>query len=437
MVLKMSANYIYVNPVKQLRGEIYLPGDKSISHRALILTSIAKGKSLIKGMQRGRDCLATLKAMKAMGVEVEENRDGLVVHGRGPDGLKEPENVLYCENSGTTMRLLAGLLSGQSFYSVLSGDEYLTKRPMRRITEPLRRMGAQVFGRKNGQFPPLSILGGNLKGMDYSLPIPSAQVKSCLLLAGLYADGKICLTEPCRSRDHTERMLKFLGADIEVDGLRIRLKGGSFPSAGKIFVPGDISSASFFIGAASLLKGSKIKILNVGLNPTRRGFVEALLRMGADIRITRMEKRCEEEVGDLEIRGKDSLKGIVVEGETIPQLIDEIPILAVVGCFAEGETVIKDAQELRVKETDRIKATVTELRKMGADIEERDDGMIIRGKGKLKGAECNSYGDHRMAMALAVAGLCAKGKTKILNPECVAISFPEFWDILGKLTAAG
>jgi len=430
----MSADYIYINPVRCLKGEISLPGDKSISHRALILASIAKGKSIIKGLQKGRDCLATLNAIESMRVEVEEKGNYLTIYGRGPGGLREPEDVLDCGNSGTTMRLLAGLLSGQNFYSVLSGDQYLRKRPMRRVTEPLRKMGAQVFGRTNGQFPPLTILGGKLKRMEYSLPIPSAQVKSCLLLAGLYADGETSITEPYQSRDHTERMLKFLGGQVKIEGLTVKIKGGNSLFGREICIPGDISAASFFIGAASILRKSEVKILNIGLNPTRRGFIDILLRMGAEIKIVHMEKKCEEEIGDIEIKGKSNLKGVVVQGEIIPRLIDEIPILAIVSCFAKGETIIKGARELRVKETDRIKAIVNELKKMGADIEEREDGMIVRGGKGLKGAECNTYGDHRMAMALTIAGLCAKGTTRILNPECIATSFPEFWKTLEKIS---
>ena len=430
----MSTNYISVNPARCLRGEISLPGDKSISHRAIILTSIAKGKSIIRGIQRGKDCLATLNAIESMGVKIEERDTELIIHGRGHSGLKEPEDVIDCRNSGTTMRILAGLLAGQNFYSVLSGDRYLTKRPMRRIIEPLRKMGAQIFGRANNRFPPLTILGGKLRGINYSLPIPSAQVKSCLLLAGLYADGETFITEPCQSRDHTERMLRFLGGEVKVDGLTVKVKGGGSLLGKKISVPGDISAASFFMGAAAILRGSRVKILNVGINPTRRGLIDILLQMGADIKITHIDKRCEEEIGEIEVRGGNTLRGVVVQGELIPRLIDEIPILAVISCFAEGETIIKDAQELRVKETDRIKAMVNELKKMGADIEEREDGMVIKGSRKLKGAECDSYGDHRIAMALTIAGLCAKGTTKILNPECIATSFPEFWKTLEKIS---
>jgi 3-phosphoshikimate 1-carboxyvinyltransferase len=305
---------------------------------------------------------------------------------------------------------------------------------MQRVVEPLKRMGARVFGRKNGQFPPLTILGGGLKAMDYSSPIPSAQVKTCLLLAGLYAKGRTSVTEPYRSRDHTERMLKFLGAKIEVDDLRVSVEGNdSFPGA-NIWVPGDLSAASFFVGGAAILKGSKLKILQVGLNPTRRGFIDVLLRMGADIAILNLKKVCEEEVGDIEVRGAN-LRGTVVQGQMIPRLIDEIPILAVVACFAQGETVIRGAQELRVKESDRIRAINIELTKMGAQIEEKEDGMVIKGVGKLEGVECRSHGDHRMAMALAVAGLCGRGKTEILDSECIATSFPGFEEQLEKIAA--
>jgi 3-phosphoshikimate 1-carboxyvinyltransferase len=330
------------------------------------------------------------------------------------------------------MRFLAGLLAGQKFYSVLSGDRYLRKRPMQRVVEPLRRMGARVFGRRNGEFPPLTILGGGLKAMDYSSPIPSAQVKTCLLLAGLYAKGRTSVTEPYRSRDHTERLLKFLGAKIEVSDLRVSVEGNDSFSGANIWVPGDLSAASFFMGGAAILKGSKLKILGVGLNPTRRGFIDVLLQMGADIEILNLKKVCEEEVGDIEVRGSN-LRGAVVQGEAIPRLIDEIPILAVVACFAKGETIIRHARELRVKETDRIRAIKIELTKMGAKIEEKEDGMVIKGVGKLEGAECRSHGDHRMAMALAIAGLCACGKTQVLDSGCIATSFPHFQETLEKL----
>ena len=429
----MSEPSLSVSTTRCLKGEFHPPGDKSITHRALIFASIARGKSVVRGLQKGKDCLATLSTLRMMGIEMKEEEDSLVVYGQGLNGLREPANILDCGNSGTTMRLLAGLLAGQKFYSVLSGDRYLRKRPMQRVVEPLRRMGARVFGRKNGEFPPLTILGGGLKALDYSSPIPSAQVKTCLLLAGLYAKGRTSVTEPYRSRDHTERMLKFLGAKIEVNDLRVSVEGNDSFSGANVWVPGDLSAASFFMGGAAILKGSKLKILGVGLNPTRRGFIDVLVQMGADIEILNLKKVCEEEVGDIEVRG-GNLRGVVVQGEAIPRLIDEIPILAVVACFAKGETVIKDARELRVKETDRIRAIKIELTKMGAQIEEKKDGMVIKGVGKLEGAECRSHGDHRMAMALAVAGLCGRGKTEILDSGCIATSFPHFQETLEKLT---
>jgi len=428
----VSEPSLSVSSARYLKGEFHPPGDKSITHRALIFTSIARGKSVVRGLQKGKDCLATLNALKMMGIEMKAEEDSLVVYGQGLNGLKEPANILDCGNSGTTMRLLAGLLAGQKFYSVLSGDRYLRKRPMQRVVEPLRRMGARVFGRKNGEFPPLTILGGQLKVMDYSSPIPSAQVKSCLLLAGLYAKGRTSVTEPYRSRDHTERMLKFLGAKIEVDDLRVSVEGNDSFSGANIWVPGDLSAASFFIGGAAILKGSKLKILQVGLNPTRRGFIDILLQMGADIEIINLRKVCEEEVGDIEVRG-GNLRGTVVQGDAIPRLIDEMPIFAVVACFSKGETVIKDAGELRVKETDRIRAIKIELTKMGAQVEEKEDGVVVKGVGKLEGAQCQSHGDHRMAMALAVAGLCSRGTTQVLDSGCIATSFPDFEETLEKI----
>ena len=415
-----------------MQGEVSLPGDKSISHRAIILASIAEGTSIIKGIQRGKDCLATLNVLRMMGIEAKEKGDDLVIYGKGCDGLKEPADILDCGNSGTTMRLLAGLLSAQNFYSVLTGDSSLRKRPMGRVIKPLKRMGAQIFAQRKGQFPPLTIMGSQLQGIDYSSPIPSAQVKTCLLLAGLYAKGNTSVTEKYRSRNHTERMLKFLGADIEVNNLRVRIKGGASLSGRKLWVPGDISAAAFFIGGAAILRGSNLKVLNVGLNPTRRGFIDVLLRMGADIKILNLREKGGEEIGDIEIQGKNDLKGTLIEGEMIPRLIDEIPILSVVASLARGQTLIKDAQELRVKETDRIKAMVVELRKMGAQIEEREDGMVIEGVKELRGAQCNSWGDHRIAMALVIAGLAARERTKITDTECIETSFPGFQKTLRR-----
>ena len=375
-------NQVLITPAKYLRGEITLPGDKSITHRAIILSSIAEGKSELKGVQRGKDCLATLKCIEQMGVPVREGEKEVIIEGVGLEGLKEPEDVLNCGNSGTTMRLLAGLLAGQRFYSVLSGDKFLRKRPMKRIVDPLREMGAKIEGREKGNFPPLTIVGGELKGINYLSPIASAQVKSCLLLAGLYAKGKTFVKEPYKSRDHTERMMQYLGISIRTKGLEVQLEGEKSRRSFKgksFYIPGDISAGAFFIGAAVSLPGSRVKLSNVGLNPTRKGFIDVLLKMGAEVKISNFKKICEEEVGDIEVRGGNNLRGVVIQGEMIPRLIDEIPILTVVSCFAQGDTLIKDAGELRVKETDRIRAIVSELKKMGADIEERKDGMLIKG----------------------------------------------------------
>jgi len=429
-------NQVLITPAKYLRGEITLPGDKSITHRAIILSSIAEGKSELKGVQRGKDCLATLKCIEQMEVPAREGEKEVIIEGVGLEGLKEPEDVLNCGNSGTTMRLLAGLLAGQRFYSVLSGDKFLRKRPMKRIVDPLREMGAKIEGREKGNFPPLTIVGGELKGINYLSPIASAQVKSCLLLAGLYAKGKTFVKEPYKSRDHTERMMQYLGISIRAKGLEVQLEGEKSRRSFKgksFYIPGDISAGAFFIGAAVSLPGSRVKLSNVGLNPTRKGFLDVLLKMGAEVKISNFKKICEEEVGDIEVRGGNNLRGVVIQGEMIPRLIDEIPILTVVSCFAQGDTLIKDAGELRVKETDRIRAIVSELKKMGADIEERKDGMLIRGGNKLRGALVKSWGDHRIAMALAIAGLRCEGETTIADTQCIDTSFPEFQKTLKEL----
>ncbi len=430
-------NYrVSIGPVKRLRGEITLPGDKSITHRAIIFSSIAENRSSLKGVQRGRDCLTTLKCMRDMGVPIKEEGEEIIVEGVGLGGLKEPEDVLNCENSGTTMRLLAGLLAGQEFYSVLSGDKYLRKRPMKRIVKPLREMGAKIEGREKGNLPPLTIVGGKLRSISYPSPLASAQVKSCLLLAALYTEGETSVREPYKSRDHTERMMRYLGIPVRVKGLEVQVEGRKSRRnfKGKSFyIPGDISAGAFFMGAAVSLPGSRIKLSNVGLNPTRRGFLDVLISMGAEIEISNLKKICEEEVGDIEIRGGNNLRGVVVQGEMIPRLIDEIPILVVVSCFVPGDTLIKGAKELRVKETDRIRAIVSELKKMGADIEEREDGMFIRGGKRLKGGRVKSWGDHRIAMALTIAGLCCEGETTISDAQCINISFPDFQKTLREI----
>lgn len=427
-----EVDLLRVRRCRYLRGEIKLPGDKSISHRAIILGSIARGSSIIEGIQKGKDCLASIRCMKQLGVKIKEENNLITIQGMGKYGLKEPEDVLNCENSGTTMRILSGVLAGQSFYSVLTGDASLRKRPMRRIVEPLQRMGANIWTR-TGNLPPLSIRGGNLKGIHYYLPVASAQVKSCLILSGLYTQDKIKIVEPFPSRDHTERMLEYMGGRIIKKELEIEIPPEQELEGRRIFIPGDISAAAFFIGGAVILKNSRIKILQAGVNPTRVGFLEVLEEMGARIVKSNQRTISNEEMADLEVKGDTELKGVRITKNKIARLIDEIPILTVVACFAEGKTFIEGAEELRVKETDRIRALTSELTKMGAKIEERKDGMVIQGTGRLEGTEVESWGDHRIAMALAIAGICAEGETRIKNSQFIDISFPGFQSILERV----
>lgn len=434
-MVDFETGVLTIKPSCMLRGEVTLPADKSISHRAIILPSIAQGESYIEELQKGKDLLATIECMHNLGVNIQRREKGIVIEGKGLRGLKEPEDVLNCHNSATTMRILSGILAAQSFYSVLTGDASLRKRPMHRITSPLCRMGANIWTRKGG-FAPLSIKGGKLRGIEYDLPVASAQVKSSLLLAGLYARGATKIKEPYPSRDHTERMLKFMGAEIDIEEGGIVIKGKEKIKARSFFIPGDISAAAFFMGAAVILKDSRIILRKVGVNPTRCGFLKTLMSMGANIGIYKRQIKCNEQVADIRIEngGRSRLEGVKVGREKIPQLLDEIPILAVVACFAKGKTLIEGARELRVKETDRIKAMCVELSKMGARIEEKEDGMLIHGIGRLKGAEVNSWGDHRIAMALAIAGVCAQGKTIVHNARCIEVSFPQFPHILKEVS---
>jgi len=424
---------LVLEKVSKLKGNIFIPGDKSISHRSLILGSIAQGETRIYNFLNSLDCLKTLECMQALGAEIELGKDNSVkIKGKGLYGLKEPKDILDVGNSGTTIRLLAGLLSGQDFYSVLNGDASVRKRPMKRVVEPLRLMGADIWGRKDGQFAPLSIKGSKLNPFQYTLPIASAQVKSALLLAGLYSAGGTIIKEPLPARDHTERMLKIMQANIKISPPEIKLTGGRELKSTDIFIPGDISSAAYFIAAASILKGSQITIKQVGINPTRTGIIEMLNKMGAKIDILNYKIKSNEPQADLMVE-YSKLKGVEIKKENIPFLIDELPLIAVVATQAQGKTVVSGAKELRVKETDRIKAIVSELKKMGADIKEREDGFIVEGPSKLKGAICESYNDHRIAMSLAVAALLAEGKTVIRNSECIDISFPGFEKILQNL----
>jgi len=421
-----------IKPVRCLKGKSALPGDKSISHRAIILASLARGKTLVSGISKGEDVLNTARAFQSMGIEIQGlGSENITIQGKGLRGLSQPKNIIDCGNSGTTMRLLSGILAGQNFSSTITGDESLRKRPMDRVVAPLERMGAKIEGR----FAPLKIEGGKLKAIFYQTPIPSAQVKSAILLAGLYAQGKTEVTEPTKSRDHTERMLKYLGADIEVKNLTVGITGRKELIAEPINIPGDISSASFFIVGAILLSGSHIRLSGVGLNPTRAGIIDVLKKMGAEIEIGNLREENNEPLGDIIVR-ESRLKGITIGGETIPGVIDELPILTVAATQAEGKTIIKDAKELRIKETDRIKALNINLSKMGVAVEEREDGLIIQGPCQLEGARVDSFTDHRMAMALAIAGLIARGETIVSDIECIKTSFPEFIEILERLKMA-
>jgi 3-phosphoshikimate 1-carboxyvinyltransferase len=421
-----------IRKAKGLSGRGKVPGDKSISHRALLLGAIAEGETRIRNFLPAADCLATLACVQALGVEVERvSETELIVHGQGLHGLAEPNDILDCARSGTTMRLLAGILAGQPFYSVLTGSEQLRQRPMGRIVEPLRRMGATVLGRDDGRLPPLTILGGNLHGIEYRLPVASAQVKSAILLAGLYADGPTTVHEPGPARDHTERMLAAMSANIQYPISSIRVQSSKLSSL-DIVVPGDVSSAAYFIAAACLVPGSEVIIEGVGVNPTRTGFVDVLREMGADILV---ENQCEvsgEPIADVIVEA-GALRGIQVGGDQVPRMIDECTLLAVVASQAEGETVVRDAAELRVKETDRIAAIVAELRKLGACIEERADGFVVEGPASLRGTVVDSHGDHRLAMSLAIAGLVAEGETIIEGAECITDSFPGFEETLRAL----
>ncbi len=417
---------------KALRGEITPPPDKSISHRAIILSSIANGKSLVKNFLRAGDTLSSVNAMRALGIEIEDDGAEVVVHGRGLRGLSEPSDVIDCGNSGTTMRLLSGVLSGNPFTSVLTGDESLKQRPMRRVITPLTQMGAHISARDD-RYPPMSIRGGNLKAIRYEMPVASAQLKSAIMLAGLYADGTTEVVEPRRSRDHTERMLPAYGVKVDVDGLNIRVSGGAEPQATEVDVPGDFSSAAFFIAAALVVKGSEVMIKGVGLNPQRTGFLEVLQKMGADLKVENVRDVSGEPVGDIQCRSSE-LRAVDVGEDMIPSLIDEFPALCVVAALASGTTTIRGAAELRVKESDRVGAMAEGLKAMGVEVEEFPDGLGIRGAEVLRGADIHSHGDHRIAMAFSAAASAAEGDTTIHEAEAVDISFPGFYEMLKRLS---
>ena len=423
-------DFILKEKNRAFRGEITPPGDKSVSHRAVILGSLAQGKTRAEGFLASRDTLATANAFRSMGVSVKARAGALEITGKGLFGLGAPLGTIDAENSGTTARLLAGLLSAQKFSCEITGDSSLRSRPMSRVTVPLRMMGALISA--EGETLPLRIKGRELRGIDYRTPVASAQVKSAVLLAGLYASGQTSVTEPERTRDHTERMLRHFGVPVETSGTRVSVSPGVAFSAAELEIPSDISSAAFFIVAALINPGSEIMVKNVGLNPLRTGALDILREMGADISIENPRERCGEPVGDIVAR-HSALRGVRIEGESVSRAIDEFPVISVAACFADGETVISGAGELRVKETDRISAMTQELSKLGADIRETPDGMIINGKEQLRGARCASRGDHRVAMSLAVAATQARGETAIGDAGCVSISFPEFFSHLEAL----
>lgn len=423
-----------IHAATRLRGEISVPGDKSISHRAIMFASLARGQSRVTGLLRGEDCLSTLKAFQQLGVDVDDRaEDELIIHGRGLRGLREPADVIDCGNSGTTMRLMSGILAGQPFFSVLTGDQYLRKRPMKRVIEPLSTMNAQIFGREGGTKAPLAINGGDLKPTEYHSPIASAQVKSALLLAGMQTEGITTVYEPHLSRDHSERMLRSFGAElVSFDG-GARVAGPVTLTAQDVAVPGDISSAAFFLVATLIVPDSELLIKNVGVNPTRSGIIDILQLMGGNIELLNQRDVSGEPVADLLVKTSD-LHGADIAGELIPRAIDEFPVISVAAAFADGVTTIRDAEELRVKETDRIAAMCDTLTSLGARIEGFEDGMRIEGQDNLPGGQTvHSCGDHRIAMSLAVAGLRAQKEVKIIDTACTETSFPGFWSLLSQI----
>ncbi len=420
------------NKVNSLKGEVTIPGDKSISHRAVTFGSLAEGTTEVTNFLQGADCLSTISCFRELGIEIENTPDRILIHGKGLHGLSEPADTLDTGNSGTTTRLISGILAGQSFTTVLNGDASIQTRPMKRIITPLSMMGADIISLKDNGCAPLRICGGQLHGITYESPVASAQVKSCVLLAGLYADAPTSVIEPVLSRNHTELMLTGFGAKVTSSGTTATIEPEPDLKGMKIEVPGDISSAAYFLAAGLIIPNSEILIKNVGINPTRDGILRVAKEMGGDITVLNQKTSGGEPTCDLLVRSS-SLKGVTVGGEIIPTLIDEIPMIAVMACFAEGTTIIKDAQELKVKESNRIDTVVTNLKAMGAHIEATDDGMIIEGGHPLHGAVIDSHLDHRIAMSFAVGALGADGETKIEGAECVKISYPEFYETLEKL----
>ena len=417
-----------IQKIKKAAGQIKVPGDKSISHRAVMLGSLANGVTEISGFLKGADCLSTIDCFRKMGIDIDINGENVTVHGNGLRGLKKPDEMLYTGNSGTTTRLLCGILAGQNFDTSITGDASIQKRPMGRVVKPLSMMGAKI----ENESCPLYITGTKLHGIDYKMPVASAQVKTAIILAGLYADGETVIHEIEKSRDHTELMLSAMGADLTVDNLDITVKPTNDLTAVNVDVPGDISSAAFFLVLGAIMPNSQITVTNVGINPTRTGIIDVLKDMGADITLENVHTSAGETVADITVRSS-SLKGTTVGGDIIPRLIDELPIIAVAAVFADGQTVIKDAQELKVKETNRIRAVVDEFNKCGIDITETDDGMIINGGKSIHGADFKTYGDHRMAMSLTVLAQLADGESTLDDSDCACVSYPTFFDDFYKL----
>ena len=421
-----------IRPASAISGTITLPGDKSISHRYAMIAAIAEGDTRIRNYSTGADCHSTLGCLRALGIEVEGEGTEFVVRGKGLDGLRAPAAALDAGNSGSTIRMLSGILAAQPFRTRICGDESLSRRPMQRIMTPLAQMGARIEARE-GKFPPLEIEGAPLRAIDYVLPVASAQVKTCVLFAGLFADGQTSVAEPVRSRDHTEIALREFGARVTVDRLKITVAGRPKLTGRELEVPSDLSSAAFFLAAALLVPGSELAIRGVGLNPTRSALLDFLVGMGAKIEVPALESRNGELVGDLIVR-HSALRGGVIDGGLTTALIDEIPVLAVLGAATEQGLTVKDAAELRIKETDRIRTVVDNLRRMGVAAEELPDGLIVPGRQKFRAAELDSFGDHRIAMAFAVAALVGDGESVIEGAEAASVSFPEFWEVVGQVS---
>ncbi len=420
-----------ISPAGSIRGAIQLPGDKSISHRYAMIAAIAEGNTRVRNYSTGADCHSTLNCLRSLGIEIEEEGTELVIHGRGLNGLRRPSGDLDAGNSGSTIRMLSGILAAQPFPSRIFGDESLSRRPMQRIMQPLRQMGARIHARED-KFPPIEISGGRVNAIDYDMPVPSAQVKTCVLLAGLYAEGETSVTEPVRSRDHTEIALREFGAALTVEGRKIKVSGHPKLEGRDVVVPSDLSSAAFFLVAALLVPGSRLSIPGVGLNPTRSALLDFLTGMGARIRLPQVESSNGELIGEIVVEHSD-LTGGVIEGGLTAALIDEIPVLAVLGAATRDGLVVRDASELRIKETDRIHTICENLRRMGVEVQEQPDGLAVAGRQKFHAAEVDSFGDHRIAMAFAVAALAADGESAIHGAEAASVSFPQFWDTLAAV----